>query len=126
VTLGRQTETQLLATGHQGVGLARAAQACVQSAAPLAADQRARLDTQLQAALSTHPQSATQSRRLTQGKPLSHCKIVNAYELTMAPICKGTSKCPTQFGRKPGIIAEPASGFICAFALPVGNPADPS
>lgn len=126
VTLVRQTEKQLLATGHQVVGLARAAQAHVQSAAHLAADQRARLDTQLQAALTAHHQIATQSRRLTNGKPLSQCKIVNAYDFTIAPICKGKSNCPTQFGRKPGIIAEPASGFIFAFQLPVGNPADPS
>jgi hypothetical protein len=126
VSLVRQTEKQLLATGHQVVGLARAAQAHVQSAAHLAAAQRTRLDTQLQVALTAHQQIATQSRRLTHGKPLPHCKIVNAYDLTIAPICKGKSNCPTQFGRKPGIIAEPASGFIFAFELPVGNPTDPS
>jgi hypothetical protein len=57
---------------------------------------------------------------------LSQCKIVNAYDPTIAPICKGKSNCPTQFGRKPGLIAEPAAGFIFAFALPVGNPPDPS
>jgi hypothetical protein len=126
VTLVRQTEKQLLATGHQVVGLARAAQAHVQSAVHLAEAQRARWATQLQAALAAHHQIAIQSRRLTNGKPLSQCKIVNAYDLTIAPICKGKSNCPTQFGRKPGIIAEPASGFIFAFQLPVGNPADPS
>jgi len=126
VTLVRQTERQLLATGHQVVELARAAQAQVQSAAHLTEDQRARWDTRLQVALTTHQQIAIQSRRLTTGKPLSQCKIVNAYDLTIAPICKGKSNCPTQFGRKPGLIAEPASGFIFAFELPVGNPADPS
>jgi hypothetical protein len=108
------------------VGLAQAAQAHVQSAAHLATDQRARLDTQLQAALTAHQQITTQSRRLTHGKPLTQCKIVNAYDPTIAPICKGKSNCPTQFGRKPGIIAEPASGFIFAFQLPVGNPSDAS
>jgi hypothetical protein len=126
VTLVCQTETQLLATGHQVVGLAQAAQAYVQSAAQLAVDQRARLDTQLTVALAAHQQIATQSRRLTNGKPLTQCKIVNAYDPTIAPICKGKSNCPTQFGRKPGIIAEPASGFIFAFQLPVGNPSDAS
>ena len=126
VTLVRQTERQLLATGHQVVELARAAQAQVQSAAHLTEDQRARWDTRLQVALTTHQQIAIQSRRLTTGKPLSQCKIANAYDLTIAPICKGKSNCPTQFGRKPGLIAEPASGFIFAFELPVGNPADPS
>ena len=126
VSLVRQTETQLLTTGRQVGGLAQAAQAQVQSAGQLAEDQRIRLATQLKVALAAHQQIATQSQRLTQGKSLSQCKIVNAYDPTIAPICKGKSNCPTQFGRKPGIIAEPAAGFIFAFALPVGNPADPS
>ena len=126
VTLVRQTETQLLTTGRQVGGLAQAAQAQVQSAGQLAEDQRIRLATQLKVALAAHQQIATQSQRLTQGKSLSQCKIVNAYDPTIAPIGKGKSNCPTQFGRKPGLIAEPASGFIFAFQLPVGNPADPS
>ena len=124
VSLVRQTETQLLTTGSPVGGLARAAQECVQSAAQLTAEQRQRLDTQLTVALAAHQQITTQSRRLTQGKLLTQCKIVNAYDPTIAPICKGKSNCPTQFGRKPGLIAEPASGFIFAFALPVGNPTD--
>ena len=71
VSLVRQTETQLLTTGSPVVGLARAAQAQVQSAAHLAEDQRERLATQLTVALAAHHQIATQSRRLTQGKPLT-------------------------------------------------------
>jgi len=126
VSLVRQTETQLLATGQAVVGLARAAQECVRGAAHLTEDQQGRWATQLTGALAAHHQIVTQSRRLTQGKLLTQCKIVNAYDPTIAPICKGKSNCPTQFGRKPGLIAEPASGFIFAFALPVGNPADPS
>jgi hypothetical protein len=124
--LVRQTETQLLTTGSPVVGLARAARTQVQSAPHLGEEQRTRLDTQLTAALAAHRQIVTQSRQLTQGKALSQCKIVNAYDPTIAPICKGKSNCPTQFGRKSGIIAEPASGFIFAFHLPVGNPTDPS
>jgi hypothetical protein len=126
VSLVRQTETQLLTTGSPVVSLARTAQAQVQSATHLAAEQRVRLATQLTVALEAHAQIATQSRHLTQGKALSQCKIVNAYDPTIAPICKGKSNCPTQFGRKPGLIAEPASGFIFAFQLPVGNPSDAS
>ena len=122
VSLVRQTETQLLTNGSPVVGLARAAQAQVQSATHLAEEQRTRLVTQLTVALAAHTQITTQSRRLTQGKSLSQCKIVNAYDPTIAPICKGKSNCPTQFGRKPGIIAEPATGFIFAVQLPVGNP----
>ena len=126
VSVVRQTETQLLTTGSPVVGLARAAQAQVQSATQLTAEQRQRLATPLTVALAAHQQIATQSRRLTHSKPLTQCKIVNAYDPTIAPICKGKSNCPTQFGRKPGLIAEPAAGFIFAFELPVGNPPDPS
>jgi hypothetical protein len=126
VTLVRRTETQLLELGAQVLPMARAAQACVHGATHLSEEQRVRLHTQLTAALEAHHRIAHQSRRLTQGKALSHCKIGNAYDPTIAPICKGKSNCPAQFGRKPGIIAEPAAGFIFALHLPVGNPSDPS
>ena len=126
VTLVRQTEKLLLENGQPLGLLARAAPAPVQSAAQLAEGQRARLATQLTGALAAHHQIATQSRRLTHGKPLTQCKIVNAYDPTIAPIGKGNSNCPTQLGRKPGIIAEPGTGFIFAVHLPVGNPGDSS
>jgi hypothetical protein len=124
VRLVRQTETQLLALGEQVLPLARAAQQRLHGAMALSEEQRARLHIQLRAALETHHRIESQSRRLTQGKGLSHCKIVNAYDPTIAPICKGKSNCPAQFGRKPGIIAEAAAGFIFALHLPVGNPSD--
>jgi hypothetical protein len=104
--------------------LARTAQAHVQTAPQLTAEQRTRWDTTLTVAMTTHQQTVTQSRRLTHGNPLTRCKIVNAYDATIASICKGKSNCPTQFGRKPGILAEPATGFVFAARLPVGNPAD--
>jgi hypothetical protein len=126
VSLVRQTATQLLTNGSPVVGLARAAQAQVQSATHLPAEQRTRWVTQLTVALAAHAQLTTQSRRRTQGKSLSQGKIVHAYDPTIAPICKGKSNCPTQFGRKPGSIAEPATGFIFAVQLPVGNPRDAS
>lgn len=126
VTLVRQTERQWLELGEQVLPLARAAQALLHRAPPLSGDQRARLDTQFVDALAAHHQSASQSRRLTQGKALRHGKIVNAYDPTIAPICKGNSNCPAQFGRKPGMIAEPAAGVIFALHLPVGHPSDAS
>jgi hypothetical protein len=116
----------MLELGQPVLALARAAQACLHGASQLSEDQRVRLDTQLTAALQAHHRIAHQSRRLTQGKALTHCKIVNAYDPTIAPICKGKSNCPAQFGRKPGIIAEPAAGFIFALYLPVGHPSDAS
>jgi hypothetical protein len=68
----------------------------------------------------------TQAPRLTQGNQLAHGKIVNASALTMAPILKGKSTCPAPFGRKTGLMSEPASGFIFANRVPAGNPSDPS
>ena len=124
VTLGRQTERQLLEMGEPVRTLARAAQECLHGAPQLSTAQQARLDTQLTVALEAHHRIAHQSRRLTQGKALPHGKIVNAYDPTIAPICKGKSNCPAQFGRKPGIIAEPAAGFIFGLYLLVGNPGD--
>ena len=120
VTLVRQTERQLLEIGVQVLPLVRAAQTRLSEA------EQARLHTQLTAALEAHQRIAQQSRRLTQGKALSHCKMVNAYDPTIAPICTGKSNCPAQFGRKPGMIAEPAAGFIFALQLPVGHPSDAS
>jgi len=76
--------------------------------------------------MSHHTHIRTQSTRLTQGKTLSHCKRVNAYDLTIAPIMKGKSNCPTQFGRKTGILSEPTTGFVFAYRVPEGNPSDPS
>ena len=73
-----------------------------------------------------HVHIRKQSQWLTQGKKLSHCKIVNAYDPTIAPIMKGKSNCPTQFGRKTGILSEPTTGFIFANRVPAGNPSDPS
>jgi hypothetical protein len=124
VTLVRQTETHLLEMGEQVLPLARAAQAHLHGAMQLSEEQRTRLHTQLTAALEAHHRIERQSRRLTQGKALSRCKIVNAYDPTIAPICKGKTNCAAQFGRKPGIIAEPAAGFIFALHLPIGNPSD--
>ena len=121
-SLVRQTETQLLTTGAPVVPLAHTAQAQIPSAAALTAEQRERWDTILTGPLATPQQIVTQSRRLTHGKPLTRGKIVNAYAPTLAPSCQGQSNCPTQFGRKPGISAAPATGFVFAGQLPVGNP----
>jgi hypothetical protein len=126
VTLVRQTEKQLLERGSPIATLAQAAQQGLQSAPQLAERQRQRWVSQLQTALEAYHAISKQSRRLTQGKRLSQCKIVNAYDSTIAPILKGKSNCPAQFGRKPGIISEPTAGFIFATHLPIGNPSDAS
>ena len=126
VKLVRQTETQLLASGSAIVALAQEAHQALQQAPHRSAAKRERLASALRTAQEAHQQIRTQSRRLTQGKKLSHCKIVNAYDPTIAPIMKGKSNCPDQFGRKPGLMSEPTAGFIFATAVPVGNPSDAS
>jgi hypothetical protein len=124
--LVRDTEARLLDIGQPVVALAQAAQATLQSARHLDQPRRQRLATVLSEALSAHEHIAKQSRRLIHGKRLGHCKIVKAYDPTIAPILKGKSNCPAQFGRKPGLISEPTAGFIFAMHVPVGNPIDAS
>jgi hypothetical protein len=126
VTLVRQTEKPLLDVGQQVLPLARTAQERLRSAGHRTEAQRAHMDTKRKEALAAHQRIAPQSRRLTTGKPLTQCTIVNAYDLTMAPMLKGKSNCPAPFGKNPGIIAEMASGFTFALHLPVGNPGDGS
>jgi hypothetical protein len=126
VKLVRHTETQLLALDSSIAALAQEAHQALQQAPHLSAAKRERLARALRTAQEAHQQISTQSRRLTQGKKLPHCKIVNAYDPTIAPIMKGKSNCPAQFGRKPGLLSEPTAGFIFATAVPVGNPSDAS
>lgn len=126
VKLVRQTETQLLQVGGTIAELAYETQQHLLKAAQLSDCTQERLASALDQALQAHHQISKQSRRLTQGKKLNHCKIVNAYDPTIAPILKGKSNCPAQFGRKPGIISEPTAGFIFAARSPLGNPSDDS
>jgi hypothetical protein len=124
--LVRETEARLLNIGQPVVAMAQTAQAGLQSAKSLSESRRQHLTTALTEALLAHEHIAQQSRKLIHGKRLGHCKIVNAYDPTIAPILKGKSNCPAQFGRKPGLISEPTAGFIFATHTPVGNPVDAS
>jgi len=126
VTLVRQTERHLLDLGGAIETWTQETKALLHHTASLRETQRQRLLRDLDAASDAHRQIAQQSQRLTQGKRLEHCKIVNAYDPTIAPILKGKSNCPAQFGRKTGMLSEPASGFIFANRVPQGNPSDPS
>ena len=126
VTLVRQTEHQLLALGDPINTWGLKAQERLEYTLTLREAQRQRLTLALTTALSHHDHIRQQSTRLTHGKKLSHCKLVKAYDPTMAPIIKGKSNGPAQFGRKPGIASEPATGFIFATLVPTGNPSDPS
>ena len=126
VKLVRHTEHQLLELGESMTIFAQQAKAHLEHVTTLSDTRRERLRLQLTTAMSHHEQIRTQSKRLTQGQKLHHCKLVNAYDPTIAPIMKGKSNCPAQFGRKPGIASEPASGFIFANLVPTGNPSDGS
>jgi hypothetical protein len=126
VKLVRHTETHLLEVGSSIATLAQEAHQALQQASHLRESTRERLARDLSMAQEAHRHISAQSRRLTQGKKLPHCKIVNAHDPTIAPIMKGKSNCPAQFGRKPGLLSEPTAGFIFATAVPIGNPTDAS
>ena len=126
VKLVRQTAHQLLALGEPIQTFGLQAQERLAHTIPLSEAQHQRLSLALTTAMSHHEHIRKQSQRLTSGKKLSHCKVVNAYDPTIAPMIKGKSNCPAQFGRKPGIMSDPATGFIFANRVPEGNPSDPS
>jgi hypothetical protein len=126
VKLVRQTEQKLLQLGEPITALGQQAQHLLDQVTMLSDAQHKRITEAFNAALSSHAHIRKQSTRLTQGQKLPHCKLVNAYDLTIAPILKGKSNCPAQFGRKPGIASDPATGFIFANRVPEGNPSDPS
>jgi hypothetical protein len=126
VNLVRQTERHLLELGYPIEAWTVQARAYLDQERTRSQAQRERLFRELEASCDAHRHITKQSQRLTQGKKLLQCKIVNAYDPTIAPIIKGKSNCPVQFGRKTGILSEPACGFIFAYQVPAGNPRDPS
>ena len=126
VTLVRQTEKQWLALGGSIATWAQEAQDLLRQSPHVQEAQRQHLLRDLALASDAHRHITKQSQRLTQGKPLSQYTIVNAYDPTIAPIIKGKSNCPAQFGRKTGMVSEPATGFIFAHRVPAGKPSDPS
>ena len=126
VKLVRETERHLLELGDPIATWGEQARELLHQDRVRSQAQRERLLRDLEATRTAHRHITKQSQRLTQGKKLPQCKIVNAYDPTIAPILKGKSNCPAQFGRKTGIMSEPASGFIFANRVPAGNPGDPS
>ena len=126
VKLVRQTEHQLLELGEPLTALGQPAQHLLVQATALSDSTRERFAEAFNAAMRSHAHIRQQSKRLTQGQKLRHCKLVKADDLTIAPILKGKSNCPAQFGRKPGIVSDPATGFLFANRVPEGNPSDPS
>jgi hypothetical protein len=122
----RQTEQPLLALGDTLDTLGHQAQERLAQATTLREPPRERLTQELTVAMRHHGHIRQQSQQLTQGKKRRHCKLVHAFDLTMAPIMKGKRHCPAQFGRKPGIISEPATGFLFAHLTPKGHPRDAS
>lgn len=122
----RQTERQLLDLGSSIDNWAQDAKELLDQATHLREAQRERWRRDLDAASDAPRHIAKQSQRLTQGTKLAQCKIVQAYDPTIAPIMKGKSHGPAQFGRKTGRLSEPASGGIFAKRVPTGNPSEPS
>jgi hypothetical protein len=126
VHLVRHTEQKLLQLGAPIPALAQHAQRLLDQATPLSDAQRQRGTAVCNAAVHNQAHIRQQSTRLTQGQKLPHGQLVTAYDLTIAPILKGKSNCPAQFGRKPGIASDPATGVIFANRVPAGHPSDPS
>jgi hypothetical protein len=126
VQLVRHTAQQLLELGQPITALGPQAQQLLIQATALSDATRTRLAEACNAARPSHTHIRQPSTQLTPGKKLRHCKLVHAYDLTIAPILKGKSNCPAQFGRKPGIASEPATGFIFATRVPAGTPNDAS
>jgi hypothetical protein len=86
--------------------LASKAKECLEHTLTLGEAQRQRLTLALTTVMNNHEDIRKQSTRLTHGKKLPHCKLVNAYDPAIAPIIKGKSNCPVQFGRKPGLASD--------------------
>lgn len=86
VKLVRQTERHLLDLGGSLETWAQEAKELLHQDTHLREAQRARLLRDLEVASDAHRQLTKQSQRLTQGKKLGQCKIVNAYDPTIAPI----------------------------------------
>ncbi len=126
VKLVRHTEQKLLELGEPITALGQHAQQLLAQATTRSDATRERVAEAFNAAMHSHARIRQQSTQLIHGKKLPHCKLVNAYDLTIAPILKGKSNCPVQFGRKPGIVSDPATGFLFASRVPEGNPSDPS
>ena len=122
----RQTERQLLEVGQSVGPLAMSAALYLQEDSSLESHQQQRLQAHLRHAARHYEQIEQQSRRLIHGHQLPQAKIVNPYDRTIAPIIKGKSNAPVQFGKKPGIVAEMATGLIFGLHLPEGNPDDAS
>jgi hypothetical protein len=76
---------------------------------------RSRIDTTLMDDLLTLQAAAAMMRGWSAPRIWSSIRF---------PFAKERAIVPPQFGRKPGMIAEPASGCIFAAHLPVGNPSD--
>jgi hypothetical protein len=115
-----------VSAGAPLVVLTPQAQQLLEQATQLRVATRARLTSDLRAATEAHQHIRQQSPQLTYGKQLPHWTIVHAYDPTMAPIMQGKRHCPTQLGRKTGILSEPTTGFILATRVPEGQPSDPS
>jgi hypothetical protein len=124
VKLVRHTEQRLLDLGESIQTYGRQAQERLEQTTALHDPQRERLPRELTMARRAHAHLRTPSKRLTQGKKLPHCTVVNAYDPTIAPMMKGKRHGPAQFGRKPGIVSAPATGCLFANLTPKGHPSD--
>jgi hypothetical protein len=88
LSLVRETERQVLKIGRTVSALGFSVILHLQDDVLLDEVLQERLSQKLSQALQTHKLIEQQSRRLVNGKPLSQCKIINPYDVTLAPIKK--------------------------------------
>src|SRR6266850_8562178 len=80
VKLVRQTEQALLELGEPITALGQQAQQLLDQATALSDSTRERFAEVFNAAMRSHAHIRQQSKWLTQGKKLRHCKLVNPYD----------------------------------------------
>jgi hypothetical protein len=121
----RHTAHPRLALGAPRTRCGLKAKECLDQTLPLGAAQRQRLTLALPTAMNNQEDIRQPSPRLTHGNKLPPCQLVHAYDPTIAPSITGKSTSPGQCGRKPGLAAAPATGFLFATLVPPGHPSDP-
>ena len=107
VKLVRQTERHLLVLGHPIEAWIQQARECLHQDSSRSQAQRERLLQNLEATSDAHRHITKQSQRLTQGKQLAQCKIVNAYDPTIAPSSKARATAPPSLAAKAAFCRSP-------------------
>jgi hypothetical protein len=123
VKLGRETERPLFARGHPMAAWTAQAREHLHQDSTWSQAQRGRLLRELEATCDAHRHIIKQSQRLTQGKKLAPCKIVNACDPTIAPSSRVRATTPPSLAAKSVSCRSPLPALSlptrCLRAIPV-------